>query len=239
MKTVRNHMAHSFAKLLLFSCCLLLINCNNSNKFERHISFGEGWEEIEASTYKKMFEVKIKKDKLYILQFDSVEGIDEFRINDRILTGNLVEDNKVIYYLSNHLKDKNTIELRGKKRNATSAKLHRVNKLHIAEINLELQNKKKIVLEVKVKNSFDSEKQGTLVYHFYTDEGKKPKIKETPLFLDGNTESFYQQEFMVNANNLSSDNIKVECQLFFNNQLFDKDSKKWTNTELVMNSITR
>lgn len=221
-------------RIILCCSCFILVNCERKIDFERNINFEKEWNKTNglwntknATTFGNKFEINFKNDKIYLLQIRSPEKVLQLKLNNTIVYGNKYDDDKINYNITEQLKKQNTIELTKKSTSNFEAKIHCVNKLFIPNIEVKLtateNAKPSALVKVKIKNTFSTEKQGTLQYIIYSAKNKKIATKETPVFISGNAENLYQQKVNLDADNLNE--LKVVCQLFVDGKLLDRNKE--------------
>lgn len=225
----RINMPLGFASIILCCSFLILTNCIGKTDFERNIDFDDGWHQIsnayqtkKKTLFQKEFELNVQNDKVYLLQVSSPENILKLQVNNTVVTGIRDKNNVIDYNITDQLKEQNTIELTKLSTSYFEAKIHCINKLFIPAINLKF-NGKNATVYIKVKNSFSTEKQGTLEYALYSGEDEKLEIKETPVFISGNAENIYHQQFKINLQDTNTEGLHVVCKLYSNGKLFDKN----------------
>lgn len=228
-----------FTRIILCCSCFLLINCSNETSFERNIDLITEWQQNNdicdnknTTKFTSEFNLNIEKDKVYLLELVPPKNVHEVVVNKNIILGNFENNKKISFNISKQLKAKNTIEIKGKNASHFEAKIHCVNKLFIPDVYLETIGRMALA-EVKVKNAFNTEKQGILKYTLYSEKNKKLQTKETPIFIAGNAENSYRQELNIDARHTDLKGLKVVCSLYSGGKLFDKNEDVLLKIQLL------
>lgn len=213
--------------ILSCSCFLVLISCSKT-ELERNMQFNDQWcmvssENHKSRTYTNQFEADLQGDRLYLLEVLSKNKLQHVYINNTFITGSSTKNNKINFNITDYLKSTNTIEITFDQVSEFNAEIHQVNKLFIPQIHLNKPNAGVTLVEVQVKNAFNTEKQGVLKYILYSND-KKLFEKETPVFISGNTENLYRQHLPFSKNTNDTKGLKVVCRLYSEGKLLDKNT---------------
>lgn len=234
-------MSNVQVRFYLICMAMIFMGCQQSNNVGRDIIFNNNWTTVESQNQtnnkiviRKEFNIDKSDEKLYFIELSSNANI-KLQLNNNSIPG--IKTNKhLLYNISEDLRKHNIIEIQSfgnihvkNGKPDLEIRMLCVNKLFIPEINAGISNavtqSKTLQVEVRIKNAFETEKQGVLVYHLYTDEKYEQLVRETPVFISGNAENIYRQELNLGNEVFEGQEIKIECQLYSNDILFDSNHK--------------
>lgn len=231
MKKNQHKTLLSLALSMVLLCAVLIFffSCNKSDNFEREIACISDWHYSAPSktdnktvNFISNFSIHPEPDQLYFLQLSPANGLIQSRFNHSLISGTYGKNNEIQFNITEYIKQKNSIELTYNTKQQLNAKIQHVNKLFISHITVS-KNGENAQVRVKVKNAFNTEQQAMLKYTLYQGS-KKSSTKETPVFISGNSENLYSQEFKINSPEQYAGQLKVVCRLYSNGKIFDQIS---------------
>lgn len=225
----------AFERVITAGLFFFLMACQTANDTDRNIDFNKEWVKIDSrgiepkNVFEKDFNLKVVPDKIYLLDFNPGNNITQLMLNNRVVPG-MIQNNSRVFNLTEFLGDKNQLKIQLSQRDSNiedfDIQINRVNQQYISGVEMELceigDSLKSLLLEVSVNNASNYEKQGNLICEISSSNDRKKVIRETPLFLSGNSEIFHRQNISIDTSNDVNDHFDVLCKIFFDGKLMDE-----------------
>ena len=98
--------------VFIFCFFLVGISCDNKEFIERDVSFEDNWKlaDSEKMVLKKEFNISKQSGKLYFIELKSSHHIS-LHLNQALISGRKMDNHKILYNLTNYIKDQNVIEI--------------------------------------------------------------------------------------------------------------------------------
>lgn len=223
----------------LFATIVVFYACINNTGFNRNISFNSNWNNVNeqqnpgnGSVLSKSFDMKLRKDKVYLLQFSPDEEIIKLLLNNQFIQGYKTGRKTTNYNITGQLRPQNSVVVyfgkNSHNHSIPNVRLHEVNKIFINNIQFNSDSNNFLKVEVRIKNTFNTEKQGILRYSVFAGKNQIVKNKETPVFVDGNTENQVSVPVSIYNSEIDLQNAKVICELTVDGKIMD--SLTWDST---------
>ncbi len=228
---------------LLWFAITFLTSCKNHNDQQRAILLIPEWhitsvgqDEDSNTNFQTTINLEINKNNLYFLRLIATDSIIDVFTNQTEVGLSFSSDSAKYYNLTTLLitNKPNSIGFIVDKQakhlteaNAFNAQVVCVNKLFIPDFcilsNDINNNSPQLNIDIKVKNSFESEKQGIIRCRCLNNQNKLLGTSYSPFFIERNSENIFHKTIPVKL--LSESNIRIECEIISDNRTIDINTK--------------
>jgi len=232
--------------MLLAAGCSKSGSADQEQSFERHIPLSDRW------TVAKMVQdhgtvfcwcdsmyVEYNEEKVYLIDVNSSEKIQSFRINGSEVSGTEIGEDLYRFNLTNYLdqsrqykveldyscRAEDEFQEQDQSGCPFKAELHRLNKFFMAECDLKAAHSGQTTmytLEVLIKNLNSSERQGQFQYAIYDRNNHLLQDGHAPVFVDGNSEILFQKVVEIDRPELLKTELVVFCTLNLDGNVVDQ-----------------